>query len=839
MFKLHVVIVLLAGTSYGLKGAAILSDTFSYSDGILQTVSADKWVGHSGATNQVDVSSGALNLTGTEGQDVNASLDGQPHSAAGGDRLYSSFKIKFTLPPSNNGSYFAHFKDSGGGFRGRIWALTNGASSGSFRLGIGSAAGTAPSMVHPMDLKLESEYLVVTRLIVSNAVSSLWINPASEDAANVATESGAAISISSYAFRQAAGIGTMVIDNLLVGTTFQDVVLQGTPIPTPIPAPAPAPTPPSITTHPQNQSVVSGESVVFAVVASGTEPLTYQWRFTGAEIPGATNSILTLTNATERAQGEYQVMARNSFGTATSVAVTLTVAVLELPAITAQPSGRTVKAGENANFSVAANGTTPLTYQWQFNGTDIPGANSATLALNAVTTIQAGRYTVKVSNKAGSTVSEAAALMIAAPIDAFPSTNVSTAKPPIIKFTNVLESLVRPGDLPANTFSELVLRPGERLTSHVRISDPENREFSWLINSNDLPSSVTWAVSESTRTNLNATLTFVPTPAEAGTNYVVILRAIGAGGTNHTAWDLYVPKEPEQGLVVTEFLANPTTVSTALHFNPLHRTNAPPNPSSNDEFIEIVNLSTKPLELLNWTISDSVQVRHRFTESFTIPSSNAVVIYGGPPNGLLPVLDVPAIAANESTVGLGLNNSGGDSIIIRNASSNLVGRVVYADVAANGSLTRYPEPNGGFVPHIMIATNYASPGRRNDGGLFQPPIPAATTPDQPALTEPAVIVPAPTEPAPVEPAVEGPISVEPSPSKPTPFSVTVSLKFPENMRLEWIAEPGRSYTVLRSPSPSGPFVPIAAELMFSHQNGQFEDKDWRTRPASFYRIGTP
>jgi hypothetical protein len=770
MFKLHVVIGLLAAASCGLRGAVILSDTFSYSNGVLQAVSADRWIGHSGPTNQVDVSSGALNLTGTEGQDVNASLTGEPHSTAIGDRLYASFKVKFTLPPSNNGSYFAHFKDSGAGFRARIWTLTNGASSGSFRLGIGSAAGSAPAMIHPTDLKLESEYLVVTRLILSNAVSALWINPASEEATNVVTESGAAIPISSYAFRQAAGIGTMTIDNLLIGTTFLDVIppppATSTP-PTPLPA-----QPPAITTHPQNQSAVAGESVVFAIVALGAEPLTYQWRFAGAEIPGATNSTLTLTNVSVRAQGEYQVMASNSFGTATSVAVTLTVIAPEPPPPIAPPA----------------------------------------------------------------------------------ATNVTTAKPPAIKFTNVLENLLRPGDLPANSFSELVVCPGERLTSYVRISDSENHAFSWLINSNDLPSSVRWSVSESTPTNLNGSFTFVPTAAEAGTNYAVILQAIGMGGTNQTAWNIYVPTEPERQVIVTEFLVNPTTVSTAPHFNPLHRTEAAPSPSSNDEFIEIANLSSKALDLLNWTISDSVQVRHRFKDSFTIPSSNAVVIYGGPSSGFLPALDVPAIAANESTFGLGLNNTGGDSILIRNATSNLVGRVVYSDVAANGSLTRYPDSNGGFVAHIMITTNYASPGRQNDGELFRAPNPAAVAPSEVVPIEPAVIVPAPTEPAPTEPAPTEPaptepapaeagppvpISAEPNPSKPAPLTVTVSLETSETMLLQWLAEPGRSYTVLRSPSPTGPFVPMAMELVFADQNGQFVDKHWRTRPVSFYRICTP
>ncbi|HKW28175.1 MAG TPA: immunoglobulin domain-containing protein, partial [Verrucomicrobiae bacterium] len=86
------------------------------------------------------------------------------------------------------------------------------------------------------------------------------------------------------------------------------------------------------------------------------------------------------------------------------------------PVITTQPTNQTVVVGRTATFSVSANGTAPLSYQWLFNTTNIVGATNASLALNNTQLTNAGTYAVVVSNLAGSARSSNATLTVLAPV---------------------------------------------------------------------------------------------------------------------------------------------------------------------------------------------------------------------------------------------------------------------------------------------------------------------------------------------------------------------------------------------------------------------------------------
>lgn len=174
-------------------------------------------------------------------------------------------------------------------------------------------------------------------------------------------------------------------------------------------------TAPSITTQPSAKTVVQGTSASFSVVAIGSETLAYQWRKDGSAISGATASSYTIAAAATADAGSYDVVVSNPVGSVTSTAATLSVTTstgVTTPAITTPPASQTALVGASVTLGVTATGTAPLSYQWAKDGTAIANATSASLVFDAVATTDAGRYTVTVSNGAGSVTSAAAVLTV-------------------------------------------------------------------------------------------------------------------------------------------------------------------------------------------------------------------------------------------------------------------------------------------------------------------------------------------------------------------------------------------------------------------------------------------
>ena len=172
---------------------------------------------------------------------------------------------------------------------------------------------------------------------------------------------------------------------------------------------------PKITTQPTSQTVIAGQTATFSVAATGTGPMTYQWNKGGGAISGATSSTYTTPAETISDNAvQFTAVVTNGAGSATSNAATLTVNALAVaPAITTQPTSRTVIAGQTATFSVAATGTAPMTYQWNKGGGAISGATSSTYTTPAeAVSDNAAQFTVVVTNGAGSATSNAATLTV-------------------------------------------------------------------------------------------------------------------------------------------------------------------------------------------------------------------------------------------------------------------------------------------------------------------------------------------------------------------------------------------------------------------------------------------
>ncbi len=173
---------------------------------------------------------------------------------------------------------------------------------------------------------------------------------------------------------------------------------------------------PAVISGPTNATANAGGTAGFAVTASGTPPLSYQWRHGGLDLAGANAPALALANVQAADAGVYSVVVSNDFGSVTSSGATLTVLALPVPpSIVTPPVGRTNAVGTAASFAVVASGDSPLAYEWRRNGTAITGATGDVYAIASVRTTDAGQYTVLVSNPFGSALSVAAPLVVGIP----------------------------------------------------------------------------------------------------------------------------------------------------------------------------------------------------------------------------------------------------------------------------------------------------------------------------------------------------------------------------------------------------------------------------------------
>ncbi len=117
---------------------------------------------------------------------------------------------------------------------------------------------------------------------------------------------------------------------------------------------------PVITNQPQTISVAEGSPASFSVSATGTAPLSYQWRKNAINISGAIASSYTIPAVTPSSAGIYSVIVTNMVGSSTSNNATLTVTQpnqVPVATINTPAAGATFAAGTSINFS--GNGMDP------------------------------------------------------------------------------------------------------------------------------------------------------------------------------------------------------------------------------------------------------------------------------------------------------------------------------------------------------------------------------------------------------------------------------------------------------------------------------------------------
>lgn len=103
---------------------------------------------------------------------------------------------------------------------------------------------------------------------------------------------------------------------------------------------------------------------------------------------------LSISNATTNNLGDYSVVVSDATGSVTSAPATLYMT----PFFVQQPQSQSVWVGAAATFNETAAGTTPLGYQWSFNGTNIDGATNASFTASNITISDSGTYQVTATN---------------------------------------------------------------------------------------------------------------------------------------------------------------------------------------------------------------------------------------------------------------------------------------------------------------------------------------------------------------------------------------------------------------------------------------------------------
>jgi len=205
----------------------------------------------------------------------------------------------------------------------------------------------------------------------------------------------------------------------------------------------------------------------------------------------------------------------------------------------------------------------------------------------------------------------------------------------------------------------------------------------------------------------------------------------------------WVKVERDLKLLVNEVLVDPATSVELGDANSDSVRNA-----QHDEFVELINVTSTPLDLTGWKIGDDERIDFQFPDGYTLQPYQFVSIFGGGDVQNVPGYDpdslVTRVFATGDSVGNGLAN-GGDYLVVQSADGNhdlywaygskynsgpptsaAVAGIVWefemqtAAVANNNnSVTRSPDAEMGvedpFVEHLTVSTAPFSPNTTING----------------------------------------------------------------------------------------------------------------------------
>jgi len=193
---------------------------------------------------------------------------------------------------------------------------------------------------------------------------------------------------------------------------------------------------PVITQQPTGRQVCNQASVSLTVAAEYA--VTYQWNLDGKPLNGANGPSYNIPSANSSLDvGQYTVTVANPAGSVVSVPAAVSIG----SSITTNPTSLTVPNDQTANFSVAASGVAPFSYQWYLvplgNTTGIPLSGAVQNSYTTPTlngTFSGNQYYVVVQDACGQVLTSSAATLL-----------VSGANAPPTIITEPIDQTVVPG----------------------------------------------------------------------------------------------------------------------------------------------------------------------------------------------------------------------------------------------------------------------------------------------------------------------------------------------------------------------------------------------------------
>jgi len=300
-------------------------------------------------------------------------------------------------------------------------------------------------------------------------------------------------------------------------------------------------TAPAILTQPQSQTNYVGTTANFTVTASGTAPLSYQWRFNGAPISGAIASNYALPNLQTSNAGTYSVVVTNSAGTATSSNAVLTVLVPTADIAVLCNGPNSVAPGATLNYTITVTNLGPFTASNVVVMDTLPPAavfssatgggvvGSGVVTWPAITALASGtvtNYTVTATAPTNGSLTNSASAT-SSTVDPNPANNNGTAAN-----SQVITTVAPQADVATTCSGPASVAPGATFNYSVTATNLGPSTASNVVVTDTLPGTATFVSATGGGVNNSGTVTWPAIAALAGggtTNFNVTVTAPSGG----------------------------------------------------------------------------------------------------------------------------------------------------------------------------------------------------------------------------------------------------------------------------------------------------------------------